>query len=89
MAGRGRYISDENIRQVIHLLASTDMSASEIAERMGYSKSAVITINRKFLVRKYDGLRTRWREGNIQISPPPINDTAGHPAERLMKKKSA
>jgi DNA-binding MurR/RpiR family transcriptional regulator len=89
MAGQGHYISDKSIRQVVHLLASTEMTVREIAERMGYSKSAVITINRKFQVRKYDGLRTRWRAGSIQTSPPLMEDIAEQLAQRLMKKKSA
>jgi DNA-binding MurR/RpiR family transcriptional regulator len=84
MAGRGRHLSDDSIRQVVRLLASTEMTASDIAERMGYSKSTVITINRKFQVRQYDGLRTRWREG-IQTSQTP--HIAEQPVKRLVKKK--
>jgi len=60
MAGQGRHISGETIRQMIYLLSSTEMTVSEIAERTGYSKSTVLTINRKFQVRKYKGLRTSW-----------------------------
>lgn len=89
MAGRGRHISDESIRQVVRLLASTEMTPGEIAERMGYSKSTVITINRKFQVRQYDGLRTRWREGGIQTSQTLKDGIAEQRAKRLMKRKSA
>jgi hypothetical protein len=60
MAGQGRYLSGESIHQIVELLASTEMSMSEIAERMAISKTTVVSINRKFQVRKYDGLRTRW-----------------------------
>jgi hypothetical protein len=64
MAGQGHYISSETIQQVIHLLNSTEMTIREIAERMSISKSAVFAINRRFHVREYDGLRTRWRNAN-------------------------
>ena len=82
MAGRGRPISGESIQRVVHLLAATEMTMSEIAERMGYNKTTVVTINRKFQVRNYDGLRTRWREGSIRISPPLIQDSADEPSQR-------
>jgi hypothetical protein len=57
---RGNYLSDESIRQIVRLLSSTEMTPGEIAERMSCSKSAIIAINRKFTVRIYDGLRSRW-----------------------------
>jgi hypothetical protein len=60
MAGQGSYLSPEIIQRVIHLLASTEMTVSEIAERMSMSKSAVLAINRRSQVRKYDGRRTQW-----------------------------
>ena len=64
MAGQGHYIPGETIQHVIHLLDSTEMTVGEIAERMLISKSTVIAINRRFDVREYDGLRTRWRNAN-------------------------
>lgn len=60
MAGQGRSMREEDIHKVVHLLASTDLSIAEIAERMGCSKSTIITINRRSRVREYKGLRTRW-----------------------------
>jgi hypothetical protein len=50
----------ESIRRVIHLLSSTEMTVSEIAERMACSRSTVVAINRRFQVRAYNGLRSSW-----------------------------
>jgi DNA invertase Pin-like site-specific DNA recombinase len=47
MAGQGRMLSGDVIRRVIHLLASTEMTTSEIARRMSVSRSTILAINRK------------------------------------------
>lgn len=60
MAGQGRSMREQEVRQVIHLLSSTDMTVGEIAERMSCSKSTVVSINRRFRVRDYSGLRSSW-----------------------------
>jgi hypothetical protein len=67
LAGRGNYLSDENIRQIVQLLSSTELTVSEIGERMSCSKSAILAINRKFKVRIYDGLRSRWSAGAPEV----------------------
>ena len=59
MAGQGHTMPVQSIRQVIHLLSSTEMTISEIAERLSCGKSTVIAINRRFQVRAYNGLRLR------------------------------
>ena len=64
MAGQGRVMLADDVRKIVHLLSSTEMTVTEIAERMGCSKSAVIAINRKFQVRKYNGMRTQWDAKN-------------------------
>jgi hypothetical protein len=62
MARQGQVMPVESIRQVVHLLSSTEMTVVEIAERMSCSKSSVISINRRFQVRPYNGwLRSRWK----------------------------
>ena len=65
MAGQGRSMSEREIKQVVRLLSSTDMTVAEISLRMGCSKSAVIAINRRFKVREYKGLRTRWSTKSV------------------------
>lgn len=61
MAGQGRSMREAEVRQVIHLLSSTEMTVAEIAERMSCSKSVVVAINRRHQVRAYNGLRSSWR----------------------------
>jgi hypothetical protein len=60
MAGQGHSMTQESVQRIIHLLASTEMTVAEIAERMACSRSVVVAINRRFQVREYGGLRTRW-----------------------------
>ncbi len=61
MANQGRSLTDDQVTRIINLLASTDMPISQIAERMGCSKSAVIAVNRKNSIRDYSGQRNRWK----------------------------
>jgi hypothetical protein len=37
------------------------MQITEIAQRMGCSKAAVVSINHKYAVRLYEGKRSSWR----------------------------
>jgi DNA-binding CsgD family transcriptional regulator len=60
MAGQGHAMPVESIRQVIHLLTSTEMTVKEIAERMSCSSSVVHSINHKFQIRAYNGRKSRW-----------------------------
>ena len=60
MGNRGRLLSDDEISKIIDLLFSTDMSISDIAQRMGCSRSAIASINRKRCVRYYNGRRSVW-----------------------------
>ena len=65
MAGQGHVMPVESIRQVTHLLSSTEMTVSEIAERMSISRSTVVAINRRFRVRPFNGgIRSRWMNVN-------------------------
>ena len=60
MGRQGIVVSKEEVMQIVHLLASTDMRISEIAQRMGRSKGFVRDVNGKFKVREYDGRRIQW-----------------------------
>jgi hypothetical protein len=62
MSGQGRYLSDLEIKSMIYLLSRTDMSIAQIAKRMNCSKSAILSINRRFGVRNYKGKRTTWEQ---------------------------
>ena len=60
MARQGCALTEQEVRRIIHLLISTDMSIGDIAKRMGCSHSVIVAINRKFQVREYAGLRSEW-----------------------------
>ena len=60
MATKGCFFSEFEIKRIVMLLADTDMTIPEIAQRMSCSRSAVAAINRKFQIRKYQNLRSSW-----------------------------
>jgi hypothetical protein len=61
MAIQGKAFSDAELHRIVQLLQSTEMTIGEIAERMRCSRSAVASINRRFQVREYGGLRSAWK----------------------------
>jgi hypothetical protein len=67
MAIQGRPLDDFQVHRIVSLLARTDMTLNEIAERMGCSHAVVAAINRRYEVRDYAGRRNHWtrsvREG--------------------------
>jgi hypothetical protein len=60
MARQGCALQESEIRRIVSLLASTDMSLLDIAQRTGCSRGAIAAINRRFQVREYAGHRTSW-----------------------------
>ena len=62
MAVSGKWLSGDEIGRILSLLSSTEMTASQIAVRMGCSRSTVLTINRKYQVRLYNGRRAIWEQ---------------------------
>jgi hypothetical protein len=60
MARKGCVLTDLEIRKIVYLLAQTDLPNSDIAIRMGCSKSSVVSINRRFQVREYNNHRNTW-----------------------------
>ena len=60
MRGKGRFFTDFEIRRIVGLLSSTELSSAQIARRMDCSASAVSSLNRKHSVRNYAGRRTSW-----------------------------
>ena len=57
---QGRYFSKEEIGRITYLLAETDMTIPQIAQRMGCARSSVAVINRRFAIRLYEGRRSQW-----------------------------
>ena len=60
MARQGRSLDKSEIESIVDLLRSTDLPNAAIAERMGCSRSVIVTINRKYQVRDYRGRRSTW-----------------------------
>jgi len=62
MAGtQGKRFSEQEILRIRHLLAKTDMTVPEIALRMGCSGGPILSINRRFDIRRYNGKRSCWQ----------------------------
>ena len=57
---QGRPATSRELDRIAHLLANTDMNISEIAERVGRSRSVVLSINRRLNIRIYIG-KTQWK----------------------------
>jgi hypothetical protein len=69
MGSRGKALSENQVRRIVSLLASTELTVPEIAERMGCSRSTVVSVNRFHSIRDYQGHRSVW----ICTSPvPPV-----------------
>jgi hypothetical protein len=60
VARQGCALQESEIRRIVSLLASTDMSLLDIAQRTGCSRGAIAAINRRYQVREYAGHRTSW-----------------------------
>jgi hypothetical protein len=60
MAHQGRVLSEHQVRRIVSLLATTDMSIPDIALRMGCSRSAIVSVNRHHGIRNYNGHRSTW-----------------------------
>ena len=61
MARKGWRLTETEVRKIVHLLSETDLVVGDIAERMGCSKTAVISINRRFQIRDYARHRSTWK----------------------------
>jgi hypothetical protein len=67
MARQGQHLQEWEIRRIVSLLASTDMTIHNIAQRTGRSHAAIAAVNRRFQVRNYGGRRSSW-----VLSPPSV-----------------
>jgi len=67
-------MTSERAERIIELLQSSDLTISEIAERVGSSRSAVASVNRRQKIRDYSGLRSHWI---VTPRPAPRNTEAG------------
>ena len=60
MPRQGYPLNESEIRRIVCLLESTDLTLLHIAERTGRSHAAVAAVNRRFQVRAYGGRRSSW-----------------------------
>jgi hypothetical protein len=60
MARKGCVLTELEIRKIVYLLSQTDLPNSDIAKRMGCSKSSVVSINRRYQIRQYNNHRNTW-----------------------------
>jgi AraC-like DNA-binding protein len=60
MAKQGCALQQIEIQRIVRLLAGTEMTIREIAERTGCSRGAIVSINRRYQVREYAGHRSTW-----------------------------
>ena len=51
-------LSENEIDRIRQLLAATEISVQEMADRMDRAKSTLIAVNRKYSIRSYGGRRT-------------------------------
>ncbi len=59
---QGVRFTEPQLQRIIALLTTTDMPIPQIAKRMQCSRSAVISINRKYAIRDYAGRRQSWTQ---------------------------
>lgn len=60
---QGKKITEEQLARIKYLLAETELTANQIALRMGSSTSTIIAINRRSGIRLYNGRRSCWEIG--------------------------
>lgn len=77
MARQGCPLNESEIRRIVCLLESTDMTLLNIAERTGRSHAAVAAVNRRFQIRAYGGRRSSW----VVVTAPAAELTLDHRTE--------
>jgi hypothetical protein len=60
MTRQGCFLTEQEVERIVTLLADSDMTILEIAQRMTCSPSTIAAVNRRFQVRKYAGLKAKW-----------------------------
>src|SRR2546425_12600587 len=60
MARQGWSMCEMEVRRIAYLLWETELGVAAIAERVVCSKSAIMSINRRFRIRDDGGQRGRW-----------------------------
>ena len=75
MARQGNVLQADDIQHIVSLLTSTGMTIREISQRTGCSRSTIVSINRKFQIRKYAGQRSSWNLSTEYASKTDLRST--------------
>ena len=63
-----RFLSENEINRIRQLLAATEVSYQDIADRMDCAKSTIVAISRRYSIRPYGGRRSHWEVTVPQLS---------------------
>ncbi len=64
---QGQLFTEDQLRRIVRLLSSTELTTAEIALRMQCSRSAVASINRHYQIRDYPGLRRARQKMPVRL----------------------
>lgn len=70
---QGQPLTEKELERIVSLLEKTELSLTEIAQRMDCTRSAIAKINKDFGIRLYEGRRSYWRV--VNTSPRPAHQT--------------
>jgi len=65
MARQGNRLSETEVRRIISLLLETDLAVGVMHLRMACSKTAVVSINRAYLIRDYRKQLITWNAQQV------------------------
>jgi hypothetical protein len=57
---QGNYLNQDALEKIIILLRESELPMSAIAARMSCTRASISAVNRKWQIRNYKGLRSRW-----------------------------
>jgi len=78
-----KFLTEYEVGRIQRLLAATDLSFQNIANRMDCAKSTIIAINRKYNIRSYGGRRTQWEVTNLSVLGKLTVDTNNPGCQRM------
>lgn len=76
-------LTEDEIRHILTFLAETDMTGSEIAERMNCSRADVLSINRRWQVRLFDVLHSTRKRSTASVGNDQQTRTSVPPSYRI------
>jgi hypothetical protein len=83
LRAQGKYLSEDEIKNIKRLLATTELSLQGIGARMNCAKTTIAAINRKYGIRAYNGRRSAWMV-NLEFLAATSGNTERLTSENLM-----